>query len=149
MQLNGIDLIGYNHHGTVLETVLDTDFATANKLDGKELKVTEGEKDIQVFGGYRLTSLKVRSDGRTEAIFVIKVDSNISQTLSAIQKDLDINKRDIQSARSTANSAQSSASNATSIASQNSSRYEELASEVEAYAEAIEAISAQVFVDEV
>ena len=131
MQLNGIDLIGYNHHGTILETVLDTDFATANKLDGKELKVTEGDSDIQVFGGYRLTSLKVRPDGKTEAIFVIKVEPNISQAISSIQKDLDIRKRDIQNVQNSTNSTASTVA--------------DLSDTVEVYAAAIEELSTQVF----
>ena len=126
MQLNGIDLIGYDHTRDTLTAVLDTDYATILPLDGQELKVTEGESDIAVFGGYHLTGMELMDNEYIRATFVIKIEPNIEQAIESINKNIEINQRDIKqvqsrastiesevrTAQSSANSAQSSADNA-------------------------------------
>ena len=145
MQLNGIDLIGYDHTRDTLTAVLDTDYATILPLDGQELKVTEGESDIAVFGGYHLTGMELMDNEYIRATFVIKIEPNIEQAIESINKNIEIHKSLIEQANQNnnltekkADSAQTSADNAQSSADIANNGVATLTDDVDIYGGAIE-----------
>ena len=136
MQLNGIDLIGYNADGNVVSFLLDCDFSGAEALDGQELRVTGDAGDIEVFGGYQL--LGVRHDGdRVLATFMQALEPNTAQAISALQRNMTIANDaiagavgDAASAQQAADEAGEAAATATDLAEVNAAAIEEIAATV-------------------
>lgn len=137
MELNGIDLIGYETVGNTASFVLDCGLSEAIALDGQELRVAEGGDDTAVFGGYRLTGVERTFDGRTRASFSLALEPNVEQLVTALRQDLSIKGRAIEEADGKAADAQSKAQGAVD-------RTDEMATQIEAYGEAIEELAAQV-----
>ena len=148
MQLNGIQLIGYDHHRDVLTVVLECDFDTVLKLDGQDLTIAEGETDLAVFGGYHLTGMRLVDSNRVQATFMIKLEPNVEQTVLAINKNIDLmktglsaNNELVSEATGIANTAKVSAEEAQGKADKATEGITSLTDDVDIYGGAIEEIS--------
>lgn len=131
MELNGIVLVGYTAtDGVTARFVLKTDMATAIALDGEELKVTANGSDVEVFGGYQLSSVEQMEAGKVRAKFARKLEANVSQAIEAIEANAEIANRNIDGATVTANAANAVASDASTLANANAEAIEELAAAV-------------------
>lgn len=84
MKLNDIELLTYNPSGANVTFLLDCDFKTAGKLDGKTLTVTSGGQDVAVFGGYHLTALELSGDN-TRATFAKTLEADTAQAIQALE----------------------------------------------------------------
>lgn len=136
MKLNDIELVGFAPAdatavaGNTVSFVLVSDIAGATALDGQELKVTDGETDIAVFGGYELTGVERVSSDHVRATFARALEPNTAQAIQAIEKNAVIANVNINNATVTANAANAAAAAASNMAEVNAAAIEEIAATV-------------------